>query len=601
MKPQHKKTEINLPGYGKGILLIKGVLLPLVLLAPFISAFGASPADRLAWHAPVDKVLLVMPDNAPEEVSNIARVFTRHLHARAGAEVVREGTAPLTVQLIMDPSVGTESFSIAGEGSSIAITGGDVPGLLFGVGKLLRTSRFDQGGFSAGTWKGKSVPEKPLRGMYWATHYKNTYDVGDITDMKEYIEDTGLLGYNTFFLWYDMSHYRSFEDPLSTAFLDRIVQYLHTAQSIGMRVGLAIAVNHSYYDFAPEKLRATAGHGGNKPQAVHGLFHVCPSTPGGMELILNLQHRYYQHLKDNGISISTVLLWGIDDGGCSCDQCKPWDSNGYLKCAEQDAVLVREIFGAGCKTSLSNWGIDFAAAYRTWAETPPHWLDYVMYTGTPSAEMNDKKLPPNVQPINFPDICNGMRETVWAPRGGYGANPVPGIIQNQRAARWASQAGGAPYSEGIWEDVNKALVAGLYWDSHADVFDVLKEYIASEFSPDVVDEVVAAIRILEENSQPSKSILKSAEFGVTRSTDRVPASSIEALDLMKKADGKLTAQAKTSWRWRVLYLRALIDAELYRTEGRCEGDALQQAFNELRAIYQFTEKPTYVGVPMQNW
>ena len=57
----------------------------------------------------------------------------------------------------------------------------------------------------------------------------------------------------------------------------------------------------------------------------------------------------------------------------------------------------------------------------------------------------------------------------------------------------------------------------------------------------------------------------------------------------------------TSWRWRLLYLRALIDAELHRTEGRYEGDVLQQAFDELRDIYQFKEKPRYVGVPMQKW
>ena len=599
MKPQYKNTEINRPGYG--IFLIKRILLPFVLLAPFISAFSANPVDRLAWHAPVGKVLLELPDNAPEEVSNIARVFTRHLRDRSKTEVVREGAAPLTIRFLLDKSVGAESFAISDDGNDIIVSGGDALGLLAGAGKLLRTSRFDQGGFSAGTWAGVSVPDKPLRGMYWATHYKNTYDVGDVVDMQEYIEDIGLLGYNTFSLWYDMSHYRSFDDPLSTAFLSRIVKYLHTAQGIGMRVALFEAVNHSYYDFAPEELRATAGHGGNKPQAVHERFHVCPSLPGGMDLILKLKRRYYQYLKDNGISVDTVVLWGIDDGGCSCERCKPWDSNGYLKCAERDAVLVREIFGADCKTSLSNWGINFAEAYRIWDDAPPRWLDYVMYSGAPSAAMNDKKLPANVEPINFPDICNGMRETVWSPRGGYGANPVPGIIQEKRAARWDSQAGGAPYSEGIWEDVNKAIVAGLYWDSQANVWDVLKEYISSEFSPDVIEEVTAAIRILEANSQPSKSIFKSKEFGSAINTERVPANSREALELMKKADGKLTEQAKTSWRWRVLYLRAVIDAELYRTEGRCEGAVLQQAFDELRAIYQYVEKPTYVGVPMQTW
>jgi len=579
----------------------KEIHVAVMILGWMVPSQGVLAVTTAIWRAPVDKVLLLTPTNASVEVDNIARVFARHLRDRAGVEMVRKGTAPLTIRFDLNQSVGVESFMISDEGNDIVITGGDTPGLLFGVGELLRISRFDQGGFSAGAWRGKSVPEKPLRGIYWATHYKNTYDVGDLSDMKKYVEEMGLLGYNTLFVWYDLSHYRSFDDPRSLAFLDRIVQYLCTAQHIGMRVGLVDVVNHSYYDFAPKELRAVGGHGGNKPQKVHEQYHICPSAPGGMEMILNLKRKYYQSLKDRGIAIDTVVLWGIDDGGCSCEQCKPWDSNGYLRCAEKDAGLVREIFGSGCKTGLSNWGINFTEAYKIWSENPPRWLDYVMYTGIPSVKMNDKKLPGNVLPINFPDICNGMRETVWAPRGGYGANPVPGIIQERRAVRWASQAGGAPYSEGIWEDVNKMLVASLYWNSKADVWDALRQYISSEFSPDVVEEVVAAIRILEKNSKPSKSILKSKEFGVARNTIRVPVDSIDALDLMKKADAKLTVRAKTSWRWRVLYLRALIDAELSRTEGRYEGDVLQQAFDELRDIYQFKEKPKYVGVPMQKW
>jgi len=207
-------------------------------------------------------------------------------------------------------------------------------------------------------------------------------------------------------------------------------------------------------------------------------------------------------------------------------------------------------------------------------------------------------------PLNFPDICNGMRLTVWPPRGGFGANPVPRIIQENFAGYWKTQYGGFPYSEGIWDDLDKALVAGLYWDSDSNVFDVMKEYISFEFSPDVVNDVTEAIRILEKNSKVSKSYAGSDEFGVKKTElnkERVPVDSLEALKLMEKADGVLTEQAKKSWRWRLLYLRALIDAELHKTNGKLEGKALRAAFDELRDIYQYKEKPRYVGVPMQDW
>ena len=578
-------------------------------LLPCLLCLSSTAFAAESWRAPVRKVLVAVPSAAPTEVQNIAGVFTRRLQQRCDAEVVRTGTAPLVVNLALKPGIGAEGFTISGDDRGVTVTGNDVPGLLFGVGKLLRISRYDQNGFSVGDWRGTSVPQKPFRGMYWATHYKNTYDVGNQEYLEQYDEDMGLLGYNTIMIWYDLAMYTSFDDPKSVAFLKRLIPILQRAQGVGMQVGLVAASNHGYNGDAPLALRAVGGHAGNKPMEVHARYHICPSIPEGMELILKHQRRYYQHLKDNGIAVSSVILWGIDDGGCSCEQCKPWDSNGYLKSSEKGAALAREMFGSSCKISLSSWGIDFTEAYEIWAKEPPLWLDYVTYAGAPDPDFLRSKLPKNVRQLNFPDICNGERLTVWAPRrGAYGANPVPQIMQDRALACYNSQDGGFPYSEGIWEDLSKALVASFYWAPKVGVYDALKEYVASEFSPEVTDSVEKAVRIMERNSKYSKTFTNSGEFSQfkknapkVRNEQRVPADSLEALELMKGADARLPARAKTSWRWRVLYLRALIDAELHRTEGRLEGDALQNAFNELRGIYQFTEEPIYVGVPMQKW
>ena len=149
-----------------------------------------SSESVMTWRAPVTKVLLL----TPSEVSNIARVLTRHLTQRCDAEVVVSGAAPLTIQLGLRKGIGKEGFEISQTDDRIMVTGNDPLGLIAGVGKLLRSSRFDQGGFSAGSWEGISIPEKALRGIYWATHFRNTYDIGDMTLMSEYIEDMGLLG-----------------------------------------------------------------------------------------------------------------------------------------------------------------------------------------------------------------------------------------------------------------------------------------------------------------------------------------------------------------------------------------------------------------------
>ena len=60
-------------------------------------------------------------------------------------------------------------------------------------------------------------------------------------------------------------------------------------------------------------------------------------------------------------------------------------------------------------------------------------------------------------------------------------------------------AGGFPYSEGIFEDLNKVIFAQCYWNSNQPVEATLKEYIAYECSPDVLDDVLKVIGTLENN------------------------------------------------------------------------------------------------------
>ncbi|MEI4902551.1 hypothetical protein Q8G48_28850, partial [Klebsiella pneumoniae] len=62
----------------------------------------------------------------------------------------------------------------------------------------------------------------------------------------------------------------------------------------------------------------------------------------------------------------------------------------------------------------------------------------------------------------------------------------------------SQSCGGFPYSEGIYEDINKALFSQFYWaDAPAET--ALREYIAFEFSPAVVDDVLSVIATLEQN------------------------------------------------------------------------------------------------------
>ena len=72
-------------------------------------------------------------------------IFERTVKERSGVE------APDGVTFEVSPAVPAEGFAIEdGPDGGILIKGGDERGLLYGAGKLLRTSRFDEGAFRPG-------------------------------------------------------------------------------------------------------------------------------------------------------------------------------------------------------------------------------------------------------------------------------------------------------------------------------------------------------------------------------------------------------------------------------------------------------------------
>ncbi len=85
----------------------------------------------------------------------------------------------------------------------------------------------------------------------------------------------------------------------------------------------------------------------------------------------------------------------------------------------------------------------------------------------------------------------------------------------------------------------------------------------------ITDDMLEVVRIYEQNHN-RKNIQKSA---------------IRAYDLVLRADTELPDKVRSSWRWRIFYLRALIDKELYERKGVLEGESLKAAFSELTKLY----------------
>ena len=525
-------------------------------------------------ETPVERIRLVLATRPNEGLRYAATLFEQQVERRCPAKVVTTGDGTLRVCLKIQPGIGVEGYSIRTKRrDQIEIAGNDERGLLYGLGRLLHTSRFSTEGFSPGAWRGRSVPACAVRGVYFATHFNNFYEAAPIEDVEAYIEDLALWGVNSIVFEFPQWQYESFDDPAAHKNINRIREMMRVARKVGMHVGLLEAENQGFKS-APSELRNVLFPDEWGRRGHLGIL-LCPSKPAGRAYLLDLWNRLLDEFRDPGID--TVVYWPYDEGGCGCDQCWPWGARGYLQLSQAISGVARQKFPE-CKFILSTWMYDTPPAGEWEGLTKAlskdkHLVDYILADAHESFPCYplDKHVPGGLPLLNFPEI------SMWgmAPWGGYGANPLPTRLQllwNQVAGR---VAGGFPYSEGIYEDINKVIESQFYWDPKQPARKTVKEYAAAYFSPDVAQDAAEAVEIFEMNHQR----------GTDGRFDRAPVETERAFELIAGADAKLTPQARQSWRWRLLYLRAVVDRELDKTGGKLQGAALRQAFDEIVRIY----------------
>ena len=368
--------------------------------------------------------------------------------------------------------------------------------------------------------------------------------------------------------------------------LARLRALLKTVKDLGLNASLGCVANDGYKN-SPVELRAdsTVGHDGyikqTSPLCNLGP-ELCPSKPGVPELELQYCEEKFAAFRSIGLDYWFIAPY--DNGGCTCSKCAPWGINGYLRMAELEARAYRRAFPKG-KVILSLWFFDrwidgeWAGITDKFNQHKPDWVDYVMvddYGGKFPQYPLTHGTPGGLPMLNFPEISMYAH----APWGGFGANPLPEYLQSLWDATKTRLSGGFPYSEGIYEDVNKTMVAQLYWDPDQPTDKTMREYIAFNFSPEVVDPVSRAMDTLERNLERSRQDADGATRFVMKNTGGAE----EAYRLIAEADAKLPARVRASWRWRVVYLRALIDSELVQHQFRVSRKCLA-AFQELTAIY----------------
>ena len=258
------------------------------------------------------------------------------------------------------------------------------------------------------------------------------------------------------------------------------------------------------------------------------------------------------------------------------------------------AALARQKL-PGAKIILSTWFFDegeWQGLNKAFAAKKPL-ADYILAEGT------TRPMPGKLPMVGFPEIS--MYETF--PWGGFGATP---LYPPRRAAMERRQAA---------HQRRLSLLRGHLRGHHQGrAGPTLLERPAGggnragirrlRYSPEVVDEMVKVVATLERNHHwrwwpgelkgvkldlnwfPSRGAKPQADPGAE-----------EAYATVRAIDAKLTPQARRSWRWRQLYLRALLDAELKANGGK-PNDRCNEAFAELIKIYHAENASPAVRPPL---
>lgn len=495
--------------------------------------------------------------------------------------------AEITLQLVIDPFLREDSFRLVGASHLITVSADCHINLIAGCGYLLYNSRFDKNGITPTEKRGIVAPDCAERCVYTASHFHTYYWTAPVEEVLTYVEDLALMGINE--LCYpvpsiNLKNATEWEREDAYARVCRVVLY---AKQLGMRLIGGLAT--SCVSNAPKEILATPipdemhkrGNAGTK---------VCPSNPKGQEFLDNYNRANLKRYADHGITFDVLSTFPYDEGGCGCPKCDPWGASGYIRAAKR-AIAVAKETNPNVKLSISTWLFDFPdkgewkALFAALKED--RFADYI------EADSHDQfpqfplenQIPEGVTLRAFPEI------TMWGlwPWGGYGAHFFPKRYTKIFRSTFGKLGGGRMYSEGIFEDLNKFTVARLYADYNAEPEQTVKMYGAYHFGCNDGDALWELIDCIETNMvRCARSDM--TVISMTEETNRSDFALAErAMTLAKKIDFSLPEWGKQSFRWRLIYLRAVVDYYRYQNVVLHECEPVVYAMKEIAKIYYCLE------------
>jgi len=376
-----------------------------------------------------------------------------------------------------------------------------------------------------------STPLFTYRCLYAPAHFGNSYEVMGEREMRDMLTEAAYWGFNRYADWFDMS---DCADPfagrpykLGGVLWSRKKANFLSTQKAGLACELVITPNHVYLDQVTPERRAV------KKDRIFGQL-ICPSRADSRQVILDNYRNLFSDLAESGVRLSSLVAAPYDYGGCACSKCQPWILTFAKLC--KDIHKIAEEYHPGIEMHFIGWWWSETehALFADWADREaPGWVKSIaLHIPYGETTVSDVRLPKGCERRAFIHIGYG---DIAKPRDIYGhLGPVVAPIRIPETVRSLYDLGVTgfmAYSEGVYEDVNKALVAGLSSGRYKDADAVLDAYAIRYFKAS--------------NLQVGKWTSWVKPWGRTFEVDAAKAG--EALD-------KLSAKWKKGWRlqqWRI--------------------------------------------------
>lgn len=318
-----------------------------------------------------------------------------------------------------------------------------------------------------------------VRELYCPSHFGNTYEVALDNEMREILAEGRFWGFNRFSDWFDAidlyniytKKHRLFNMP--EAMWWRKFSNFQIASELGYELGLVITPNHVFSD------QVTSENEAVKSDHIFGQL-VCPSRPGGTELILENYRNLFEDFVKRGLRIRSISACPYDYGGCACEKCKPWIVT-FGKLAKQIVEMGRGYFGEVDADLLGWWwSDDDHRDFTDWAdrEAPGFFNSLAFHLPYGVTDYALRPIPKNCGERAFVHIAySGFCENNNDSYGHLGPTIAPQRIEKTVQYLFGRKAQGFfAYSEGSYDEINKAVLAGLSSGRYESADHVLEVY-----------------------------------------------------------------------------------------------------------------------------